>query len=58
MIHANHLQVRRHLARGDINSARIASANAKKYALIAVCIGVTFAVFFVALPQLIFAISR
>ena len=57
MIHANHLQVHRQLARGDINSARIASANAKKYALIAVCIGTTFVVFCVAFP-LIIAISR
>ncbi|XP_015761669.1 PREDICTED: proline-rich transmembrane protein 1-like isoform X1 [Acropora digitifera] len=32
-------QVQSHLARGDVNSARIASADAKKYARIAVCIG-------------------
>ena len=39
MIHANHLQVQSHLARGDVNSARIASAEVKKYARIAVCVG-------------------
>ena len=45
MIHANHLQVQSHLDRGDVNSARIASAEAKKYALIAVCIGIASIVF-------------
>lgn len=35
-------QVHSHLARGDVNSARIASADVKKYALIAVCIGISF----------------
>ena len=45
MIHTNHLQVHTHLARGDVNSARIASAGAKKYAIIAVCIGTTFFAF-------------
>ena len=47
MIHANHLQVQSHLARGDVISARIASAEAKKYALIAVCIGIVSCVFIV-----------
>ena len=47
MIHANHLQVHTHLARGDVNAARIASAEAKKYALIAVCIGIASYVFIV-----------
>lgn len=42
MIHANHLQVQSHLARGDVNSARIASAEAKKYAHRAICFGTTF----------------
>ena len=46
MIHANHLQVQSHLDRGDVNAARIASAEAKTYALIALCIGTTFVVFF------------
>ena len=48
MIHANHLQVHTHLARGDVNSARIASAEAKKYARIAVYIGTFFILFGVA----------
>ena len=47
MIHANHLQVQSHLARGDVISARIASAEAKNYALIAVCIGIVSCVFIV-----------
>lgn len=38
-------QVHSHLARGDVNSARIASADVKKYARIAVCIGTSFFVF-------------
>lgn len=38
-------QVQSHLDRGDVNSARIASAEAKKYALIAVCIGIASYVF-------------
>ncbi|XP_074615106.1 proline-rich transmembrane protein 1-like [Acropora palmata] len=41
-------QVHTHLARGDVNSARIASADAKKYARIAVCIGTFFILFGVA----------
>ena len=55
MIHANHLQAHTHLARGDVNAARIASAEAKKYALLAVCIGTMFVVFAVLFqyPQLV-----
>ena len=45
MIHANHLQVQSHLDRGDVNAARIASAEAKKYALIAVGIGAASVMF-------------
>lgn len=41
-------QVHTHLARGDVNSARIASAEAKKYARIAVYIGTFFILFGVA----------
>ena len=52
MIHANHLQVQSHLNRGDVNAARIASAEAKKYALIAVCIGIVSFVF-IALFEII-----
>ena len=48
MIHANHLQVHTHLARGDVNSVGIASAEAKKYPRIAVCIGTFFILFSVA----------
>ena len=56
MIHANHLQAHTHLARGDVNAARIASAEAKKYALLAVCIGTMFVVFAVLFqyPQLVY----
>lgn len=39
MIHSNHLQVQSHLASGDHESARIASAAAKKYAQIAIYVG-------------------
>ena len=52
MIDANHLQVHTHLARSDVNSARIASAGAKKYALIAISIG-TSLIAFIALIQII-----
>ena len=52
LIHANHLQVHTHLARSDVNSARIASAGAKKYALIAISIGTSF-IAFIALIQII-----
>ena len=58
MIHANHLQVQSHLARGDVNSARIASAEAKKYALIAVCIGAALFVFAVLSPIIIISTLR
>ena len=60
MIHANQLQVHNHLARGDVNSARIASADAKKYGRMAVCIGTTFFVFFSVLSTifLYFVLSR
>ena len=56
MIHANHLQAHTHLARGDVNAARIASADAKTYALLAVSIGTMFAVFAVLFkyPQLVY----
>ena len=53
MIHANHLQVQSHLARGDVNSARIASADAKKYARIAVCIGTSLFVLSFALVTIV-----
>ena len=39
MIHSNHLQVQSYLASGDRDSARIASAAAKKYAQIAIYVG-------------------
>ena len=58
MIHANHLQVQSHLARGDVNAARIASAEAKKYARIAVCIGATFFVFFGIFQIIVFTVLR
>ena len=58
MIHANHLQVQSHLARGDVDSARIASAEAKKYALIAVCIGAALFVFAVLSPIIIISTLR
>ncbi|XP_029202044.1 proline-rich transmembrane protein 1-like [Acropora muricata] len=45
-------QVHTHLARSDVNSARIASAGAKKYALIAISIGTSF-IAFIALIQII-----
>ena len=53
MIHANHLQAQSHLARGDVNSARIVSAEAKKYALIAVCIGIALYVFIVLFQTIV-----
>ena len=52
MIDASHLQVHTHLARSDVNSARIASAGAKKYALIAISIGTSF-IAVIALIQII-----
>ena len=58
MIHANHLQVQSHLARGDVNSARIASAEAKKYALIAVCIGAAFVVFSILFQTIVISNVR
>ncbi|XP_015777277.1 PREDICTED: tumor suppressor candidate 5 homolog isoform X2 [Acropora digitifera] len=42
-------EVHEHLDRGDVNSARIASAGAKKYALIAIFIGTILLVLFLAL---------
>ena len=56
MIHSNHLQVQSHLASGDRDSARIASAAAKKYAQIAIYVGTAFfvcsVVFFVVFSAL------
>ena len=49
IIHANQLQVHEHLDRGDVNSARIASAGAKKYALIAIFTGTILLVLFLVL---------
>ncbi|XP_067037805.1 proline-rich transmembrane protein 1-like [Acropora muricata] len=51
-------QVQSHLARGDVNSARIASAEAKKYALIAVCIGAAFVVFSILFQTLVISTVR
>ncbi|XP_015761664.1 PREDICTED: proline-rich transmembrane protein 1-like isoform X2 [Acropora digitifera] len=51
-------RVQSHLDRGDVNSARIASAEAKKYALIAVCIGIAFNVFAALSPIIIISILR
>ncbi|XP_015761675.1 PREDICTED: proline-rich transmembrane protein 1-like isoform X3 [Acropora digitifera] len=51
-------RVQSHLARGDVNSARIASAEAKKYALIAVCIGVSLFVFAALSPIIIISTLR
>lgn len=56
MIHSNHLQVRSHLGNNDRESARIASAEAKKYAQIAIYVGTAFfvlsIVFSVVAPSL------
>ncbi|XP_029202049.1 proline-rich transmembrane protein 1-like [Acropora millepora] len=51
-------RVQSHLARGDVDSARIASAEAKKYALIAVCIGAALFVFAVLSPIIIISTLR
>ncbi|XP_067037525.1 proline-rich transmembrane protein 1-like isoform X1 [Acropora muricata] len=51
-------QVQSHLYRGDVNSARIASAEAKKYALIAVCIGIAFIIFAALSPIIIISTLR
>lgn len=40
IINANELQVHNHLARGDVNAAKIASDDVKKYARLAVVIGI------------------
>ena len=58
IIHANQLlQVDRHLACGDVNSARIASADVKKYACIAVFIG-TFHLVLILVLRLCLASSQ
>ncbi|XP_015761666.1 PREDICTED: proline-rich transmembrane protein 1-like isoform X2 [Acropora digitifera] len=49
-------QVHTHLARGDVNSARIASAEAKKYAHRAICFGTTFFVLAVLFQVIVLSI--
>ena len=57
MIHSNHLQVQSHLANRDRDSARIASAAAKKYALIAIYVGTAFFVLSIVFSVVVSASS-